>query len=653
MLASLGTPPLAARGHAYEPKHDGIRALVSIVRPTHLAHPVRIYSRLGNDKTAQFPELAREFARLGAHARLPLLIDGEIVAIERGKPAGFQRLQGRMHLTGEHDIRRATAAQEVSFVAFDLLREGDRDLRPLPFDDRRARLVARMASFASPLIGIIQSVNDDGRALHQQALDEGWEGLIVKDRAAPYVSGRRSPAWVKLKVVQQQEFVIGGWTEPRQTRQHLGALLLGLVENSRLRYVGHTGTGFTEAELARLAAILRPLETPRCPFTPMPRTNERPHWVRPELVAQVRFSEWTADRRVRHPVYLGLRDDVTVDSNVLPADLNVLPAFRRARLKPGSTSQREANLLEGLADLEARGADGVLELADGQTLEVTNLGKIFWPGPKLTKGDLLRYYVRVAPFILPAVAERPLVMRRFPNGVAGKAFYQHRAPVPAPPGVRIERMADRPHLIGGSLVTLLYMSQLAAISQDPWFSRAQTPEFADCAALDLDPSEGVGFAKVLDVARWIRDELAALGAPAVPKTSGASGLHIYVPLPPKTPFEAGMLFCQIVATVVATKHSRTATITRAVGARGRTVYVDYLQNIQGKTLAAAYSARASDFAGVSTPLEWKEIDEGVDPRDFTIRSAPERFARVGDLWGALRSGPTVDLQAVERYTKTS
>jgi bifunctional non-homologous end joining protein LigD len=288
---------------------------------------------------------------------------------------------------------------------------------------------------------------------------------------------------------------------------------------------------------------------------------------------------------------------------------------------------------------------------------------VFWPDAKLTKGDLLRYYATVASFILPAVEDRPLVMKRFPNGVDAPAFYQQRKRLEQPPeGVRIQQLpaehepASEPdfrRFIGGSLITLLYTTQIAAISQDPWFSRVQHPLDADYVALDLDPDDDAPFERVLEVARWIRDELESLKVPAVPKTSGSSGLHIYIPLAPGTSYESGMLFCQIVATVVAARHPRIATVERKVKARARgTVYVDYLQNILGKTLATAYSARASRFAGVSTPLEWKELDEKIDPRDFTITSAPARFAAVGDLWARLRTSKPANLEAVfSKYAK--
>jgi bifunctional non-homologous end joining protein LigD len=442
-------------------------------------------------------------------------------------------------------------------------------------------------------------------------------------------------------------------------------------EAGSLVYIGSVGTGFDDRELARLMKLLKPIETADCPFVEPPDTAERAHWVTPTLVAQVRFAEWTTDDKLRHPVYLGLRDDKKPSEIVREATIRLKPdptsgpdpasepdstRIRRIRLKPDPTSGRDvrvgsgfsrterARLLDELRGIEDSRRDGTIALPDGARLAVTNLHKVFWPRQKLTKGDLFRYYVQVAPFILPAVADRPLVMKRYPDGIDSKPFYQHQIDK-APPGVRIERVGDdsRPQLVGGSLLTLLYMTQLASISQDPWFSRVPDTVHPDCAAIDLDPPPDTPFARVLDVARWIRDEMARLGITGVPKTSGKSGLHIYVPLPRGTPFEAGLLFCQIVATLVASKHPQHATTERSVRARGRRIYVDCMQNAEGKTLATAYSARANEYAGVSTPLTWEEVDDGVTREDFTIRSIPARLERVGDLWAALRNARGIDL----------
>jgi bifunctional non-homologous end joining protein LigD len=652
MLASLDPAPLHSPRLAYEPKYDGIRAL-AVVRAG--GGSVRLYSRLGNDKTAQFPEIAAALGRFARRLKADVVLDGEIVALDaHGEPAGFQRLQGRMHLASERDIGARVGTEPVAFVAFDVLRDGATDVRPLPLTARRARLERIFGNTGTSLLRLSDFRPGDGRALHEEVLARGGEGLVAKDLNAPYHEGRRSPAWRKIKVLRRQECVVGGFTEGRGSRAHLGALLLGVWEGGALAYVGHVGTGFSGRELERLAGLLRPLETGTCPFATRPVANERPHWTRPRIVVEVAFSEWTADGRMRHPKYVGLRDDVKLQDVRRERSLARGSAdARQARVEawPAAAGATRA-LIESMAEAEARGGGAVLRLPGGGTLEVSHLDKTFWPGLGITKGALLRYYAWAAPLVLPAVADRPLVMRRFPDGVRGKAFYQQRAPADPPPGVRVETLpvdTEVPsRIIGGSLATLLYMAQIAAISQDPWFSRLGSLDDADHVVLDLDPMPGVPFKSVLSVARWIHDELERIGTPSVPKTSGASGLHVYVPLPARTSYETGRIFCEIVATLVADRHPRVATLERAVDARGSRVYIDCLQNIRGKTLATAYSARASDYAGVSTPLTWREVHAGVDPRDFTLRTLPERVRRVGDLWAALRESPGADLTALLR-----
>jgi bifunctional non-homologous end joining protein LigD len=310
--------------------------------------------------------------------------------------------------------------------------------------------------------------------------------------------------------------------------------------------------------------------------------------------------------------------------------------------------KQAARVVAAIDKLAERGS-GRLELPGAAVIELGNLKKLLWPGLGLTKADLLRYYAAVAPYLLPVVKDRPLVMRRFPDGIEGPAFYQHRAPDQNPGGVRVVAIPDDDvpsRFVGGDMATLLHMTQLASISQDPWFSRVQSPLEMDFAAIDLDPMDEAPFSRVRDVARWVRDELEALGVTGYLKTSGASGLHIYLPMRPGTPYQAGMLFCQIVATVVAGKHPEAATVERTVKKRDpKTVYVDYLQNVEGKTLACAYSARASEYAGASTPLRWDELDDRLDPRAFTILTLPGRLAEVGDLWSGLRRSKGIDLEA--------
>ncbi len=555
-----------------------------------------------------------------------------------------------------------------------MLRRHDTDLRNRPLDERRSALEALFKEHPSPstLLRMSEQVRGDGRALMAQAEAEGWEGLLVKRVKSPYRTAKRSPEWLKFKRTLQDEFVIGGWTQPKGAREYFGALLLGVphrptgnevspklasrLERAKpdpLRYVGDVGTGFSGNELDRVYKLLKRIETPTSPFDRPPKLPHTVHWVRPLLVAQVRYTEITDDGKLRHPTYLGLRDDVLPKAVVAPKPAGITAkSAKGARSAKGNSaeaisSQDAASLIDQLSELERARKNGRLKFPDGETLEVTNLHKVFWPEGKRTKGDLLRHYARVANLILPVVADRPLVMKRLPNGVDHQAFYQHRAPEPVPGGVRIETLPndDVPaRLVGGSLKTLLYMAQLASISMDPFFSRIDALDTPDQVAIDLDPQPGATFKQILDVARWVRDELDRLKVTGFPKTSGSEGLHVYIPLPEGTTYQAGMLFCQIVATIVASKHPKVATVERTVSRRkDGTVYVDYLQNIEGKTLACAYSARGSAFAGVSTPLTWKEIDDGPAPQDFTIATIEARVNRVGDLWEKLRKHKGADL----------
>jgi bifunctional non-homologous end joining protein LigD len=654
MMATVADVPLSDPNLVYEPKYDGIRALVTVTPPSGRgrAADVAIASRLGNDKTVQFPELVDALSRWGAGHAGAALLDGEIVALDAdGEPASFQRIQDRIHLTSAREIVQRAAANPIAFVAFDLLIDGGENLCALPLVDRRRRLEAALGPALSGVIRLSHQVIGDGHALLAEVRARGWEGLVAKDARSPYRPGRRSGEWRKLKLATSDSFVVGGYTEPRGTRKGFRALMLGVpAPDGRLRYVGNVGGGFSDAELGRIARLLAPLEIPTCPFSKRPAISERPRWTRPVLIAEVRFARTTDDGILREPTFLGLRDDVTLASVHLeqPRPPKAPPPPVPAHEKP-PTKAALAQVRDQLDELAPRGG-GRLELPGGVVLPVANLAKRLWPKLGITKAELFRHYIDVAPFILPVVRERPLVMRRFPDGVDGPSFFQHRAPDDVPAGVQRQAIAGDDvsvRVVGGNLVTLLYMVQLAVISQDPWFCRAQSPREVDFVAIDLDPMEGAPPSRVRDVARWVRDELDLLGVRGHLKTSGARGLHIYLPMRPGTPFEAGLLFCRLIASVVAGRHPDAATVERAVKRREpSSVYLDCLQNGFGKTLACAYSARASAFAGVSTPLAWDEVDAGpVDPRDFTIRTLPDRLRQVGDLWAGLRKTKGIDLDA--------
>jgi len=677
MYASIGKA-VPGEGWTFEPKYDGVRVLAFVTDDD-----VLLVTRNGNDKSAQFPEIVDALREIALKKKKNFVLDGEIVALVSGEPARFQELQSRMHVQEAHMIARHRSSSPAALMLFDILIAGSDVLVRDPWTARRKRLLKEIGKNPSQRIRVTESMEGDGEKMLAVARKQGWEGLIAKRVDSVYEPGTRSRSWVKLKIEFRQEFVVGGYTEPRNSRQHIGALLLGYYDKGRFIYVGHTGGGFSGAGLAEMYRRLKPLEQEKSPFEEVPKTNERAHWVKPEVVVEVKFSEWTGDGKLRQPIYLGTRDDrkaaevgreatsvqekapVKSRKPAAKAEAEEKPAAKATSGKPKSTARKRIyaqrtlagsseesaatrdrpsavpakRVLNQLEQVEKAGSGGTLDLGKGTTLDVTNLGKVFFPAKKLTKGDLMRYYVSIARFVLPVMSDRPLVLKRFPNGVTGQSFFQQNAGEP-PDVVRTETIhtqggSTNLRIVGGDLATLLYIVQLGSVSVDPWHSRVQSLDFADYSIIDLDPGPRASFGRVVEVARWTKEAMDSLGLHGALKTSGSSGLHIYLPLPPNTPNEAATLVAQIVATRVSEEHPKIATIERWVKARGAaTVYVDYLQNIIGKTVAGAYSARANPDAMVSTPLEWDELTDDLDPREFTIETAPGRFNERGDIWAA-------------------
>lgn len=638
MLASAGKDAPAGPEWVFEPKYDGIRIIALVT-----ANAVALITRNGHDKCRQFPEITNRLRDLARALGRDLVLDGEIVALDaRGEPARFQELQGRMHLVDEHAVHDRSSQQPAAYVAFDILLDGRESLLDESWDQRRRHLAAVMRRVPKAARAVLRlsdvAEGSPGRML-AEAHRHRWEGLMAKRRDCPYEPGRRVRHWQKLKIENRQELVIGGWTEPRNSRKHFGALLLGYHDaTGDLIYAGHTGGGFSDKLLGEIHARLRRHERATSPFKTPPRTNERAHWVEPRYVAEVKFNEWTTSGVLRQPIFVGLRDDKDPREVVRePA-----PSRSRAAARATRTVRRAKSDAAGVVE-QLRAAPTAthaeLSVDSKTTIEVTNLGKVFFPVPKLTKGRLLEYYAEVSPYLLPALADRPLVLKRWPNGIkAGGEFYQQKAPDNVPAGVRVEAVADegittQRRLIGGDLATLLYIVQLGAISTDPWHSRVQSIADADYSIVDLDPGPEATFKRVIKVAGWVKEELDELGLHAIPKTSGASGIHIVMPLPRGASYEISRALAQLVARRVNEKHRKETTVVRAVKSRpADSVYVDYLQNIRGKTVASVYSARAEPHASVSTPLKWSELTPDLTPRDFTIENVPQRLKRAGDLW---------------------
>ncbi len=629
MLASVATAVPRGDNWTFEPKYDGIRVL-AYATPS----DVMLVTRNGKDKAAQFPEVAAALRKAAAQRRGLLVIDGEIVALNGDAPARFQQLQSRVHVQDPDGIARLVSTTPAALIAFDLLADGDESLVNEPWSMRRARLEQRLRHRTSSALRLGETVPGDGDEMLDRARRAGWEGVVAKRTDAPYQPGMRSRDWLKLKIEHRQEFVVGGYTEPRKSRQYIGALALGYYDHGKLIYAGHMGGGFTRAGLKEMLDRLKPLERPTSPFATIPHSDEPVHWVEPKVVVEVKFSEWTKDGRLRQPIYVGTRDDKD------PKDVKREPeSVQGSQGSQGSQASHGSQGSQGSQGSRSEGTRAPKRKIPGLKFELTNLDKVFFPADGYTKGDLVDYYATVADFILPVTADRPLVLKRYPNGIDGKFFFQQNAPEDPPPGVRVERVhadepgGDRLRFVGGSLATLLYTIQLGAISVDPWHARVGRIHTPDYAIIDLDPGPRADFRRVIDAARWVKEGLDSLGLVGVPKTSGASGIHVYLPLPPRTSEETALLVAQLVATRVAEAHPADATVTRSVGQRGvKSVYVDYLQNVRGKTVACAYCVRPVPGAHVSAPLEWNELTDDLRPGAFTIRTMPERIAAVGDIW---------------------
>ena len=670
MLASSASEIPEGDDWIVEPKYDGVRVIAAIDGPS-----VGLITRNGRDKVEQFPEVRRALEELGRMrelealserkgARSPaLVLDGELVAAQEGPAHGrFEAIQSRIHVGDAREAARAAADSPARFVAFDLLLDGDDVLVNEAWRARRARLEQVMARLPSQVRKVVSASTvartpDESRAMLAEMKLAGAEGVMAKDATSSYYPGVRTRAWRKVKLEHQQEFAIGGFTLPREgatARADLGAILVGTYENGKLIYAGKVGTGFTRASARALARQLTAMRREVSPFTShadidpelsaLDAAARRGEviWVRPELVAEVRFNEWTSAGKLRQPVFLGLRDDKSARAVRREA-----PAVRAG----ARDKARGADVVAQLAAIAKNGGDGVLRVpaSDGtmRPLAVTNLGKSLLPGmgggDAITKGDLLAYYATIAPVLLPAIADRPLVLKRMPDGLHGEAFYQQRASPSVPEGVRVELVPDpeqrewERRYVGGDLLTLLHLAQLGAISVDPWHGRFREEDVAvatvDYSIIDLDPGPGASFARVIEVAREVKRVIDALGLRGIAKTSGASGLHVVLPLVEGTSAESARLLAELVASRVVAAMPGEATVVRAVKRRpDGTVYVDYLQNIRGKTVASVYSARAVPGGCVSTPLRWREVTPKLDPTRFTITTVPRRVRKVGDLW---------------------
>jgi bifunctional non-homologous end joining protein LigD len=616
MLATLARTPPAGRDWVFEPKYDGIRALAFVT-----GGAVVLLTRNGNDKARQFPELVAALEELRAEVGADLVLDGEIVALREGQIVRFEALQGRMHIEKRGDIARLSREQPAAYVAYDLLLTGRDPLVTEPLSRRRQALEELLRGRQTERIRLGGHATD-AAGLMERARRGGWEGIVAKRASSRYEPGARSKSWLKIKLTPQEEFVIGGWTDPTNPARRLGAVLLGEYDaDGSLRYVGHTGKGFSDRTLKSLHAALTALERDTPPFHPMPHLVQGHHWAEPRLVAEIRYAERTSAGKLRDSTYLGLRGDKSADD------------LRAAAAASGAESADLARLEEALREMEDAGAGGTLH-AGGAEIEVADLHRSMYPGSRFTRGDLLRYYARMAPSVLPAMCDRPLAVAYFPGSPGKRPVYRQSAPADTPSGIRVETVQvgkeRKRMLIGGDLATLLFTIARGAISHDPWHVRVRHPDAQDYVVLDLDPMPGAKFARVVEVALAAREVAEDAGLQTRLKTSGRAGLH--VTMPPGTPVATAVKAADKLAREVErrTKH---ATTERMAAARPNgSVYVDHLMSRRGANVAGAYAARNTPHGTVSAPLAWTELSADLDPRAFTIESMPARVREVGDLW---------------------
>lgn len=617
MLATLVNKPFEEEGWLFEVKWDGYRAVA--IKNGKKAELISRNNKSFAEKFYPVYEAVKAWNIRG-------VVDGEIVVLNDAGLSDFASLQNW----------RSEADGTLIYYVFDLLWLDGRDLTGETLLTRRELLrqqlppdgIIRMSEvFEAP----VKELLDAGRKI-------GLEGLIAKKADSLYHTGNRTREWLKIKLSKRHEVVIGGYTKNEGSAKPFSSLLVGVYEKGKFVYTGKVGTGFSDKLQKEMMVKFRPLITKKMPFSSLPDVNKpsrfRPNppkatatWLKPQLVCEVNYAEITADGVMRHPSFEGMREDKKA-KEVLPE--KAIPAPRKSALLKAPEKQDRKTFLNPTEVTQVR-------KVKGHELKFTNLNKIFWPKEKYTKRDMLNYYYQVAPYILPYLKDRPQSMNRFPNGITGKSFYQKDVTGKAPEWVKqfpyhTSDGADKNFLVVDDEASLLYMANLGTIEMNPWNSRIQKPDHPDWCLIDLDPTEKNTFEQVIETARVTKQVLDGLGITAYPKTSGSTGIHIYIPLQAKYTYDECQLFAKWVAYQVHQELPAYTSIERMTRNRKNKLYIDYLQNRPKATLAAPYSLRPKPGATVSMPLHWEEVKKGLQIKDFTINNAIERIKSEGDIF---------------------
>ncbi|WP_316753052.1 DNA ligase D [Pedobacter gandavensis] len=627
MLATLVDGPFDDPHWLYELKWDGYRALGFCLKNG----DVQLLSR--NNKP--FNEKFYPIYKLLQSWKLDIVVDGEIVVINDQGMANFGKLQNW----------RSEDDGALVYYVFDLIWYQGRDLTGLPLVERQ-ELLAQVLPQDDDRIRLSKVFKANGTDFLQAAKKMGLEGIMAKKEDSVYLKDNRSSDWLKIKLNMRQEVLIAGFTKNEGTSKIFSSLVLGLYENGRLQYVGKVGTGFSVKDQKDMMEQFLPLITSESPFSEIPDLNRssrfRPDppgakvtWLKPELVCEVAFTELTADGVFRHPAFQGMRMDKKAEEVVreLPvAAKEIQPAIanKPAKVKTAKT------FLNPTDETQVR-------KLNGHELKFTHLTKLYWPEDQVSKRDMFNYYYQVADYILPYLKDRPMSLNRFPGGIHSKSFYQKDVKGKAPDWAETfpyttNEGETRAYLLGNDIAALLWMASLGCIEMNPWFSRSQSPDNPDYCVIDLDPDKNT-FDQVIQVAQKVKEVLDQIEVPCYPKTSGSTGMHIYIPLGAKYTYDQSQMFAKIIVTLIHQQLPEFTTLERMIADRKGKMYLDFLQNRPGATIACPYSLRPKPGATVSMPLEWQEVKPGMKMNDFTIFNALDRLKETGDLFkGVLGKG---------------
>ncbi|HEX3831688.1 MAG TPA: DNA ligase D [Solirubrobacteraceae bacterium] len=618
MLAGAGELPHDQSQWSFEVKWDGVRAIAHI-KPGRL----RLESRNLNDITDGYPEVRGIVRDLGMRE---VVLDGELVAFDDAGRPSFERLQKRMHVTSPSSIRRLSKSTPVVYAIFDLLYLDGHSLMGLPYQERRARL--EELGLGGPAWRVPAAHAGRGQALLEATEAQGLEGIVAKRLNSRYEPGRRTGAWIKIKHTRRQELVIAGWLPGEGRRaDRIGALLMGVYdENGSLRHAGRVGTGFTDRTLNDLRARLAPLQRPESPFATAPKLPRNAVFVEPELVAEIEFREWTGEGVMRAPSFKGLRDDKPPAAVVREDRRDVDPATP-----------------EALFDDVERLPDGSLAVrVDDRALKISNWDKVLFPQTGFTKGDLVAYYARIAPAVLPHLRDRPLTLKRYPNGVEAPYFYEKQSPSHRPEWVQTVRVGGVDYTLCQNRPTLVWLANLADIELHTSLALAADSQRPTMLVFDLDPGPPAGIVECCEVALVLRGMFAALGLESVVKTSGSKGMQMYVPLNSDVTYARTKPFARQVAELLEQRLPELVVSRMTKRLRGGKVLVDWSQNDDHKTTVNVYSVRARERPTVSTPVSWVQVQACHDAKDpemlaFDTDEVLDRVARDGDLFAMLLS----------------